>query len=245
MTASREQFGRVARAYADSAVHARGEDLALLRAAVSTGARVIDVGTGAGHALAAVGAGAAIAVGVDPTPEMLAVARDVLGRRGVAAVLVQADAIALPFADASFDAAVSRLAAHHFPDAAAAFVEIARVLRPRSRLCFVDNYAPADAGLDTWIDALERLRDPSHVRSHTLDGWLQLLGRAGFASHVATRLQTKLQTEDWLARSQTPPQHADRAREMLRTAPSAARERFRIQEGGFSSLKAVIVATKR
>jgi ubiquinone/menaquinone biosynthesis C-methylase UbiE len=245
MTTSREQFGRVARAYATSAAHARGEDLALIRAQIGPGLRVVDVGTGAGHALAAIAKDQRLAVGVDATREMLEVARDVLRERGLDAGLVEADAAALPFADGAFDAAVSRLAAHHFPDVATAFREIARVLRPRGTFVFVDNYAPDDPQLDRWIDELERTRDASHVRSHTLEGWRRALDDAGFESRVPATMTTSLETDDWLARSQTPPAQAERARAMLRSASAEARETFRISETGFSLLKAVIVATRR
>jgi ubiquinone/menaquinone biosynthesis C-methylase UbiE len=245
VTSAREQFARVARAYAQSAAHARGEDLAILHANVAAGARVVDIGTGAGHALAAVCENASLAVGVDATPQMLDVARDVLRERGVPAHLVEADAAALPFADASFDAAVSRLAAHHFPHVDAAFAEIARVLRRGATFSFVDNYAPDDRDLDAWLDALERLRDASHVRSHTIAEWRALLERAGFETRVEAATLTALQTEDWLARSQTPPDRAQRAREMLRSAPAGARETFRVHDAGFSLLKVVIIATRR
>ena len=244
MTTSREQFSRVARAYQRSAAHARGEDLAILRAQIPTGIRVVDVGTGAGHGLAAIAKDQRLAVGVDATPEMLDVARDVLRERGVAASLVVADAAALPFRDATFDAAISRLAAHHFPDVGAAFREVARVLTPRATFVLVDNYAPDDPRLDAWIDELERTRDPSHIRSHTLEVWQRLLRDAGFAPRVEATMTTPLETEDWLSRARTPAAKADHARTMLRTAPRAARDTFRIEDKGFSLLKAVIVATR-
>ena len=47
-----------------------------------------------------------------------------------------ADAMALPFADASFDLAVIQFGVMFFPDKAAAFREVARVLRPGGALLF-------------------------------------------------------------------------------------------------------------
>ena len=244
MTSAREQFARVAEAYARSAAHARGEDLARLATLVPADGIIVDVGTGAGHALAAVAPKAKLAIGVDATPEMLAVANGVLRERGLRPLLVEADAGALPIADDRADAVVSRLAAHHFPDVPVAFGEIRRILKRGGVFLFVDNYAPDDPALDAWIDELERTRDPSHVRSHTLDGWERLLRDAGLATQVEATLHTALHTEDWLARSQTPPDKAARARALLRDAPAAAREIFRIHNAGFSLLKALIVATK-
>jgi SAM-dependent methyltransferase len=67
---------------------------------------------------------------VDATREMLEAGVAVLAGAGVTnALLVQADATALPIASGSADVVTSRLAAHHFADAAGAFREIARILK--------------------------------------------------------------------------------------------------------------------
>lgn len=234
----------MARAYADSPTHARGEDLTRLRDLIPGGEVVLDIGTGAGHTLAAIGPGARLAVGVDPTPEMLAVARDVLRERGVRPRLVEADAAALPFLDRIAGVVVSRLAAHHFPHVERAFAEVVRILRPGGRFCLVDNYSPQDPELDEWLDTLERLKDPTHVRSYTLERWQELMRSVGLVARVEATLQTDVLTEPWLARSAATPEAAERARSMLRDASPGARELFRIHEHGFSLLKAVIVATK-
>ena len=59
------------------------------------------------------------------------------GKPGMARVrFQQADALALPFADASFDALVCQFGVMFFPDRVAAFREARRVLRPGGRLLF-------------------------------------------------------------------------------------------------------------
>src|SRR6266850_1726460 len=177
-----KQFGRTAAAYVESASHARGEDLdrTVALAAEHGGERVVDVGTGVGHTLRRVAPTFRRAVGVDATREMLEAGAGVLAGAGVKnAVLVQADATALPIASRSADVVTSRLAAHHFADAAAAFREIARILRPGGLFVLVDNYAPDEPALDRFINEVETLRDPSHVRNHTVAGWRDLLESAG------------------------------------------------------------------
>ena len=42
--------------------------------------------------------------------------------------------------------------------------EIARVLTADGRLLVVDNTSPDDPATDRWINIVEQLRDPSHVR---------------------------------------------------------------------------------
>ncbi|OLC57268.1 MAG: hypothetical protein AUH85_03965 [Chloroflexi bacterium 13_1_40CM_4_68_4] len=244
MTSSREQFGRVAEAYAESWVHARGADLERLNALVQPSGTLVDVGTGAGHTLAAVAAKFDRAIGLDPTPQMLAAARGVLRDRGVHAHLVEADAAALPLADSMVDVVTSRVAAHHFPDAPRAFGEMARVLRPGGALYLIDNCAPEEPALDKFINGLERLRDPSHVRAYSLSEWLALLSTAGFRPKVDLRDRVQLNVEDWLARSQTPPPAAAEVRDRLRRASAAAREAFTIDETHFSTNRVIIVGTK-
>jgi len=94
---------------------------------VPPGARVLEAGCGPGRAAAALaGRHAAEVTAVDVSPEMLAAAREIVSG---SVELVQADAADLPFADDSFDAALSNFAVHLF-DRPRAFAEIRRVLRP-------------------------------------------------------------------------------------------------------------------
>jgi SAM-dependent methyltransferase len=250
----RAQFGKTAAAYVSSATHASGEDLELLitLAAPRSGERALDLGCGVGHTLRRIAPLVTFAVGADATFEMM-----LAGRTSVVsapnAAFAQSDASALPFADASFDLATCRLAAHHFSDPASAFREVARVLRPGGRFVLADNYAPDDRALDIFINELETLRDASHVRNHTLAGWRTLLEDAGLHAGIdnvlpplshATLMTTKLTTEAWLERSQTPADRAAEVRRRLRAASPSAREAFRITEATFSVPKMVVLATR-
>jgi SAM-dependent methyltransferase len=242
------QFGRTAAAYVDSATHARGEDLdrIVALAAEHGGERIVDVGTGVGHTLRRLAPNFRSAVGVDATREMLDAGRGVLGGAGVTnAVLVQANATALPIASRSADVATSRLAAHHFADPAAAFREIARILRPGGLFILVDNYTPDEPELDRFINELETLRDPSHIRNHTVAGWRDLLETAGLTTTVdSDHAVTKLATENWLERSQTPPDRAEEVRRRLRAAPPSAVDAFQITPETFVVRKLILIGRK-
>jgi ubiquinone/menaquinone biosynthesis C-methylase UbiE len=126
------------------------------------GRRILDVGCGTGRLALALSEGhGAVVTGVDPSPEMLAVARG----KEPAATWVLGHAESLPFADGAFERAVSSLVIHHL-DRGVAFPEIRRVLEPDGR--FVISTADP-VGFDThWLARLfpsfveiERARFPS------------------------------------------------------------------------------------
>ena len=242
----RAQFGKTAAAYVSSATHASGEDLERLIAVAAprAGERALDVGCGVGHTLRRIAPLVAFVVGADATLEMMQAGRDSVVTAPNAA-FAQTDASALPFADASFDLATCRLAAHHFTDPAAAFHDVARVLRRGGRLVLVDNYAPDDPAVDAFLNELETLRDASHVRNHTIAGWRALLEGAGLRASVESDLMTtKITTEGWLERSQTPADRADEVRRRLGDAPAAARDAFHITDATFAVPKVVILARR-
>jgi SAM-dependent methyltransferase len=78
--------------------------------------------------------------GLDVDPAMVELARARALREGLADRLefVVGDVAALPFPDASFDLVTSSFSAHHWPDGAAGFGEIRRVLRPGGRAIVYD-----------------------------------------------------------------------------------------------------------
>jgi len=245
--AVRKQFGPAAEAYLASPAHAQGEDLASVVAFLDPQAdeTVLDLGCGVGHTLRRVAPKVRLAVGADATAGMLEGARTLMAREGIGNVtLVVTTAESLPFLDGTFDGVTCRLAAHHFASVEHAFAEVARVLRPGGRFVLSDNYAPDDPALDRWINELETIRDPSHVREHTIAEWRALLTGAGFHVTDEVRSVTPLEIEPWLARSRTPEPEASRARHMLRDAPVAAREMFSVGDATFQLLKVVLRATR-
>jgi arsenite methyltransferase len=124
------------------------------------GERVLDIGSGPGLLAAEmaqeVGAGGHV-TGVDPSESMLAIAR----RRAAAAEFRAADALALPFADASFDVAVSTQVYEYVADVGAALAEARRVLKPGGRLLILDT---------DWDSIVWHSRDPERMR-RVLAAW--------------------------------------------------------------------------
>lgn len=230
----REQFGSVAAAYATSTYHASGPDLATLvsAAGLTGGERVLDLGCGAGHTALAVAPHAAAVVAVDLTPEMLAVAAGLAEARGIKNITFRsADVSALPFEDASFDLITSRVSAHHYADPAAALREAARVLKPGGSILLIDTVAPEDPALDTFYNAVELLRDRSHVRNCRVSEWHRLLAGAGFEPETLLEFAIELDGASWVQRSQTPPGMVAAIRALFEGAAPAARTAFQLRDG--------------
>ncbi len=234
------RFGAAAAAYATSAVHRGGPDLdAMLAAAPISGReRVLDVGCGAGHTTLAFAPRVASVVAFDLTPEMLAQARALAAERGFENICFeQGHAGSLPFPDASFDVVTSRLAAHHFSDPAAMVREAARVLAPEGALLLVDTIAAEDAALDTFVNAFELLRDPSHVRDHRVSEWEAMFRAAGLAPETLGHFDIELEFEPWVARIGTSREAQTGIRAVFDAAPDEARSHFRIHARGDYSFR--------
>jgi len=137
---------------------------------------LLDAGTGTGSMLELLSPHVKRAVGIDVSPEMLAIARDRLARAGVHHAQVRlGDIYRLPFPSSNalsgFDAVLLHQVLHYLDDPQAAVVEAARVMGAGGRLLIAD-FAP---------HALEFLRDDfAHRRlgfaDREIHGWLDAAG---------------------------------------------------------------------
>ena len=233
----RRQFGDKAEAYAASALHATGASLGrlveLLQPQPSW--RVLDVASGPGHTAHTLAPHVGWVVATDVTPPMLRKARALGREKGLGNVtLAAAAAELLPFAGGAFDLLTCRIAAHHFFDIARFLAEARRVLAPDGVLALVDNVVPGsklrgrkgrvqrEAG--EYVNAFEKLRDPSHVRCLSIYGWRDAFYKAGFAIEHEELAPKEIAFSDWVARMAVAPDDVTRLRAMLVQAPREALE---------------------
>jgi ubiquinone/menaquinone biosynthesis C-methylase UbiE len=241
-----DAFGTTAAAYLTSRVHASGadlENLAATLAATCGAATVLDMGCGAGHASFAVAPHVREVVAYDIAEQMLATVDAAAAQRGLSTVRTQQGAAeTLPFADASFDWAISRMSAHHWRDVPRALREVCRVLKPGGRLKFIDIAGIDDPLYDTHIQAVEVLRDASHIRDYRADEWLAMLGAAGFdAATVTQRWRIDIDFDSWVARMRTSAERVTAIRSLWERAPDEVREYFDVQSDGSFKLDVLMV----
>jgi ubiquinone/menaquinone biosynthesis C-methylase UbiE len=226
------QFGPTANAYLTSAVHAQGADLTALRelAAGLGKPTVLDLGCGAGHASFAVAPVAGSVTAFDLSPEMLAVVSGAAQERGLHNIVTeQGDVASLPFADAAFCMVVTRFSAHHWLDVPAALREVRRVLKPDGLLVVIDITAPEAPLHDTTLQAVELLRDGSHVRDYRPSEWEAMLAAAGLRHKRAGHWKLRMGFDEWTARMRTPPERVAAIRSLFASAPQETRDYFDVQ----------------
>jgi ubiquinone/menaquinone biosynthesis C-methylase UbiE len=162
--------------------------------------RLLDVACGPGVVTAALAPEASSVTGFDATEAMLEKAKARCAGAGLSNVAFRSgDAENLPFEDAEFDGVVTRLAIHHFAAPQRALDEMFRVLRPGGAAVIVDAVSSEDPDESALHNAVERLRDPSHVRmlpASALDAAVQ---RAGFRDLEHATWDMDRELEEWLA----------------------------------------------
>jgi ubiquinone/menaquinone biosynthesis C-methylase UbiE len=119
--------------------------------------RVLDVGCGTGFATEAMVArfGSRHVTGVDPSEGMLERFREKFGALGAEVELIQAGVHEMPVPDGAYDAVVSGMAFHWFPDKPAAVAAMARRLRPGGALGILASGRGTDEEFRVLLDAIE------------------------------------------------------------------------------------------
>ncbi|MFK4873618.1 class I SAM-dependent methyltransferase [Novosphingobium sp. ZW T3_23] len=238
------QFGSNASAYVTSKVHAEGTDLdrIAIRANEAQPRHALDLGAGGGHVSYAMARHASQVTACDLAPRMLAVIAAEAERRALANIVTQAAAAeALPFADDTFDFLACRFSTHHWRSAEAGLREARRVLTPGAPALFMDVIAPADPAADTHLQAVELLRDLSHVRDYSTAQWQEMLSSAGFSIVSTTPGRLRMDFADWTARMRTPPERIAAIRALQGAAGSEISSHFAIEADGSFTLDTLLI----
>lgn len=157
-------------------------DLTAYRRRVVSAARgrVLEVGIGSGLNLPFYGTTVKEVFGLDPSAELLAMARRQAEHTGHDLRLLEGSAEAIPVEDRSIDTAVMTWTLCSIPNAARALSEIRRVLKPAGELLFVEHGSAPNPRMAVWQDRLtpvwKRIAGGCHLNRNPPD----LMRRASF-----------------------------------------------------------------
>lgn len=230
-----EQFGDRAEAYLQSQVHAQGADLQRLThwLGEERQATLLDLGCGAGHASFVAAAQVAQVTACDLSAKMLQVVEAAAVDRGLTNLQTrQAPAENLPFDAASFDVVISRYSAHHWHDVGQALREVKRVLKPGGKFILMDIASPGHPVLDIWLQTIEMLRDPSHVRNYSQGEWLRMINESGMNAKQLVADRLDLDFASWIERMQTPETLATAIRVLQGNASDEVKAYFNFADDG-------------
>lgn len=175
---------------------------------------VLDVACGPGLLACAFARVVRHAVGVDITPAMLDQARKNQQEQGLQNLTWQlGDVLSLPYPDQHFSIVVSRFVFHHLLDPLATLKEMKRVCKRGGRVVVADM-APRPEKAAA-LNAMERLRDPSHVRALPEEELKTLFAEVGLPEPEIDHYRLEGELEDLLQRSFPKEGDADRIRQIF------------------------------
>lgn len=225
---SQDRFGQFADAYVTSKSHATGKGLDRLIAIANPQPDwlVLDIATGGGHTALRFAPHVGRVVASDLTRRMLEKARRFIDRDNVC--YAASDAENLAFADATFDLVTCRIAPHHFPDCFRFIQECTRVVKTGGSVLVQDHVTPEDDRAARYVDAFERLRDPSHHRAFAEYEWRGMFLDAGLRiGHVEMMSKPAGGFIKWAQRQNCSSETVEKLQVMMAQAPKVVAEFMR------------------
>ena len=199
------------------------------------GTYALDVATGNGHTALCLAAKGLHVLASDTSAELLREAAQLAEVQKLTVTFHEHPAEQLPYENGSFSLVTCRMAAHHFRGPESFVREAARVLKPYGHLVLIDGTVPDDqAEAYEWMNAVEKLHDPQHVRFITPNVWRRWCVEAGLTvSRLDVESVRQPELTFYFDETQTPPENRKKILEMLAKAPPSVRGLFKIgQEGG-------------
>lgn len=160
----------------------RQKNLAAYRGRVVPAAegRILEVGIGSGLNLPFYAASVGSVIGLDPSPNLLAMARAARRSDRLPVEFIEASAEKIPLERASVDTVVITWALCSIPDPSHALGEVHRVLKPSGHLLFVEHGRAPDPKVRWWQDRLTPLWKRVGGGCHLNRAIANLIAGAGF-----------------------------------------------------------------
>jgi ubiquinone/menaquinone biosynthesis C-methylase UbiE len=166
---------------------------------------LLDLGCGPGIVTSALAPHVREVVAYDLTSEMLDKARQRCEKEGLKNIRFKlGSAEQLPFEKESFDCVVTRLTIHHFLDPRQVMNEVVRVIRKYGKVVVADVVSSENEEEADLHNALETLRDPSHVRMLSAPELQELLKASGLRITSKMTWEMKRDYDEWIRITNAP-----------------------------------------
>ena len=133
--------------------------------------------------------------------------------------------------------ACTRYSTHHWTRLEPAVREIRRVLAPGGHVLVIDTLGHEDPLVDTFMQSIELLRDPSHVRNRSAAEWRSLLRSAQLVELERAEWSTRLEFGSWVERMRTPADRVAVIRSLQEGAPAEVREALGVEADGSFTIR--------
>ena len=162
---------------------------------------VLDVACGPGLLACALASYAQKVTGIDLVPAMIEKAQKTQQEKSLSNIDWKiGEILPLPFVDSNFSVVVCRYAFHHFLKPEAVLKEMIRVAKPKGKVAVIDVFTSSAAQSDVY-DKVEKLKDPSHVRTLPLAELQAMAVRAGLINSKVEFYRIEFGLEDNLKAS--------------------------------------------
>ena len=173
-----DQFSKQAIPFTKVPGHMDSMQLLIKLSEVGADDSVLDVACGPGLVACEFAKHGKHVTGIDITPAMIEQAVNAQNSKGLINMSWDTgEAYPLPYADGSFDLVITRYSFHHFRRPWKALKEMIRVCRTGGRVLAADVAVKPEHSED--YDALEMIRDPSHVHALTTAEFQDMFQRSG------------------------------------------------------------------
>lgn len=242
------QYQDKSEAYLNSHVHSQGVEFDKMQRVVQQHQyqQLLDLGCGGGHVSYHLAPFASYITSCDLSEEMVSIVTSqaqVKGLNNIQGVVGPAEK--LPFSDQYFDCVISRYSAHHWQNVGQAMLEINRVLTSTGRVVIFDVIGSGNPVLDTFLQTIEMIRDPSHVRDYSVAEWSCFAEAAGFRLEAIEMQTLDLDFKTWVERMQTPEHAVNTIRYLAHMTSDEVKAYYQIQaDASFTTQSMYMVLTK-
>lgn len=198
-----DQFTKQAIPFANILAHSNEESTNLLikMSKLSASDTVLDVACGPGLLSCALAPHVQMMTGIDLVPAMIEKAQKSQQEKKLSNINWKiGDIQPLPFADSVFTVVVCRYAFHHFLKPETVLKEMIRVAKPKGRVAVIDVFTSSAAQSDVY-DQVEKLKDPSHIRTLPLTELQGMIAKSGLINAKAEFYRIEMKLEDNLKAS--------------------------------------------